>query len=104
MHKVFKRENDYQASEVRRMQAEFERGALSRRHFLQGMLATGLTLTSATAILRPQSPMAPPETSLALRDTAISEGSAMVVESRSPRQKGKPSSNRPSRVCPGSNP
>ena len=51
MHEFFKRENDYQASEVRRMQAEFERGTLNRRHFLQGMLATGLTLTSATAIL-----------------------------------------------------
>ena len=51
MHDFFKRENTYQASEVRRMQAEFERGALSRRHFLQGMLATGLTLTSATALL-----------------------------------------------------
>ena len=51
MHDFFKRENDYQASEVRRMQAEFENGALSRRGFLQGMLATGLALTSATAIL-----------------------------------------------------
>ena len=51
MHDFFKRENGYQASEVRRMQTQYERGTLSRRNFLQGMLATGLTLTSATAIL-----------------------------------------------------
>ena len=51
MHDFFKREHGYQVSEVRRMQAGYESGALSRRHFLQGMLATGLTLTSATAIL-----------------------------------------------------
>ena len=51
MHDYFKRENDYQASEVKRMKAAFESGALSRRNFLQGMLATGLALTSATAIL-----------------------------------------------------
>ena len=51
MYDFFRRDNDYQASEVRRMQAAYERGTLSRRNFLQGMLATGLTLTSATAIL-----------------------------------------------------
>ena len=42
-------------------------------------IATLAATPTATAIRRPHSPMAPPETSRALRATAISEGSATVV-------------------------
>jgi len=43
--------NNYQEYEVTRMKDAFETGRLSRRDFLQGLMATGLTFTTATAVL-----------------------------------------------------
>ena len=40
-----------QAQETARMKEAFETGGLSRRDFLQGLMATGLTFTAATAVL-----------------------------------------------------
>ena len=51
MGDFFKRENNYQLSEVNRMQKMFEEGRLGRRDFLQGMIATGLTITSAAMVV-----------------------------------------------------
>ena len=51
MSDFFNKEADYQASEVKRMKAEFESGNLNRRSFLQGLMAVGLTASTATAIL-----------------------------------------------------
>ena len=47
----FERKDTYQASEVKRMKAIYERGGFTRREFLQGLMAVGLTATTATAIL-----------------------------------------------------
>ena len=41
----------YRESEIRRMQATFESGGLSRREFMQGLMAAGLTVSGASAIL-----------------------------------------------------
>ena len=51
MTDLFKREPDHQVSEVKRMRDMFEAGTLSRRHFLQGLLAAGLTATTAAAVV-----------------------------------------------------
>ena len=51
MTDVFKREPDYQVSEVKRMREMFEAGTLGRRHFLQGLLAAGLSATTAAAVV-----------------------------------------------------
>ena len=37
--------------ETARMKEAFETGGLSRRDFMQGLMATGLTFTAATAVL-----------------------------------------------------
>jgi len=47
----FDTKDTYQASEVKRMRAVYEQGGLNRREFLQGLLAVGVTATTATAIL-----------------------------------------------------
>ena len=47
----FKDKEGYQASEVRRLKDQFEKGGLSRRDFMQGMVATGLTAATAMAVL-----------------------------------------------------
>ena len=47
----FDKKDTYQASEVKRMKAIYERGGFTRREFLQGLMAVGLTATTATAIL-----------------------------------------------------
>ena len=41
----------YRESEIRRMRASFEGGGLSRRDFMQGLMALGVTASGATAIL-----------------------------------------------------
>ena len=46
-----KKENDYSQSEVCRMKDAFETGRLSRRSFMQGLMATGLTFATATAVI-----------------------------------------------------
>ena len=51
MTDLFKREPDYQVSEVKRIREMFETGRLSRRHFMQGLLAAGLSATSAAAVI-----------------------------------------------------
>ena len=51
MTDFFKQDPNYQVSEVKRIKEKFESGALSRREFMQGLLAAGLTATTATAIL-----------------------------------------------------
>ena len=51
MSDFFKKESTYQMSEVQRLKAEFEKGRLGRRSFLQGMMAVGLTAATAGAIL-----------------------------------------------------
>lgn len=51
MSDFFKKENNYQVSEVTRLKNQYESGKLNRRSFLQGMMAVGLTATTATAIL-----------------------------------------------------
>ena len=51
MTDFFKREPDYQVSEVKRMREMFESGRLSRRHFLQGMVAAGLSASTAAAVI-----------------------------------------------------
>ena len=45
------RERNYKDSEVSRMKEAFETGRLSRRSFMQGLIATGLTVSAATAVL-----------------------------------------------------
>jgi peptide/nickel transport system substrate-binding protein len=45
------RNSSYRESEIRRMQAAFENGGISRRDFMQGLMAAGLTVSGATAIL-----------------------------------------------------
>ena len=47
----FEKQDTYQASEVNRMKAIYESGGFTRREFLQGLMAVGLTATTATAIL-----------------------------------------------------
>ena len=42
---------DYKASEMKRMQAGFETGNLSRRDFMQGLLAMGLSVSSAGVLI-----------------------------------------------------
>ena len=51
MSDYFKQESRYQVSEVKRIREMFETGRLSRREFMQGLLATGLTASTATAII-----------------------------------------------------
>lgn len=51
MTDFFKREPDYQVSEIKRMREMFEAGRLSRRHFLHGMLAAGLSAGTAAAVI-----------------------------------------------------
>ena len=45
------RNTSYRQSEIRRMQAAFESGGLSRRDFMQGLMAVGMTVSGATAVL-----------------------------------------------------
>ena len=45
------RDPDYRGSEVRRMREMFETGGLSRREFMQGLIAVGLGVTTAGAVL-----------------------------------------------------
>ena len=45
------RNTSYRQSEIRRMQAAFESGGLSRRDFIQGLMAVGMTVSGATAVL-----------------------------------------------------
>ena len=47
----FDKQDTYQASEVKRMKAIYESGGFTRREFLQGLMAVGLTATTAAAIL-----------------------------------------------------
>ena len=47
----FEKQDTYQATEVKRMKAAYERCQLTRREFMQGLIAVGLTATTATAIL-----------------------------------------------------
>ncbi len=47
----FEKGDTYRASEVKRMKGMYERCELTRREFLHGLMATGLTVTTATAIL-----------------------------------------------------
>ena len=47
----FEKNDNYQASEVKRMKAMYEHGGLDRRTFLQGLMALGLTATVATAVV-----------------------------------------------------
>ena len=47
----FEKSDTYRASEVKRMKGMYERCELTRREFLQGLVATGLTATTAAAIL-----------------------------------------------------
>ena len=51
MADFFKGESNYQVSEVKRLQEQFQNGRLNRREFLQGMLALGLTSATATMLL-----------------------------------------------------
>ena len=51
MTSYFKQNPNYQVSEVKRVQEMFETGRLSRRQFMQGLLAAGLTTTTAVAVL-----------------------------------------------------
>ena len=56
MSDYFKREPNYQVSEVERIKEMFETGALSRREFMQGLktritLAVGITAATATTII-----------------------------------------------------
>ena len=44
-------EKDYKQQEIERMKDSFVNGGLTRRDFMQGMLATGLTVTSAGILL-----------------------------------------------------
>ena len=46
-----KKNSNLQDQEVVRMKESFETGGLSRRDFMQGLLATGLTVSAATAVL-----------------------------------------------------
>ena len=43
--------SSYRESEIRRMQATFEGGGLSRREFMQGLMVAGLSVSGASAIL-----------------------------------------------------
>ena len=47
----FEKQDTYQASEVKRMKAAYEHCQLNRREFMQGLMAVGLTATTAAAIL-----------------------------------------------------
>ena len=47
----FEKQDTYQASEVKRMKAVYESGGYTRREFLQGMMAVGVSAVTATAIL-----------------------------------------------------
>ena len=51
MKNIFKRESSYKLSEVNRIKALFESGKLGRRDFIQGLLATGLSVATATAVI-----------------------------------------------------
>ena len=51
MKDYFSQDPSYQVSEVKRVKAMFEAGKLNRREFLQGLLATGLTATTAATII-----------------------------------------------------
>jgi len=47
----FEKQDTYQASEVKRMKAIYETGGFTRREFLQGLMAVGLSAATATAIV-----------------------------------------------------
>ena len=49
--KNYDNEEGYRASEVRRMTSQFENGGLNRRDFLQGLMAVGLTASTAMAVV-----------------------------------------------------
>ena len=51
MNNYFKQDPSYQVSEVKRIKEMFETGRLGRREFMQGLLAAGLTATTATAVI-----------------------------------------------------
>ena len=51
MTHYFKQDPNYQVSEVKRIKEMFETGRLGRREFLQGLLVTGLTVSTATAVI-----------------------------------------------------
>ena len=51
MTNYFKQDPNYQVSEVKRIKEMFETGALSRREFMQGLLAVGITAATATTII-----------------------------------------------------
>ena len=51
MTNYFKQDPNYQVSEIKRIKEMFETGGLNRREFLQGLLAAGLTATTATAVI-----------------------------------------------------
>ena len=51
MTHYFKQDRTYQISEVKRIKEMFESGRLGRREFLQGLLATGLTVSTAAAVI-----------------------------------------------------
>ena len=51
MTSYFKQEPSYEISEVKRIKQLFETGKLGRREFLQGLLATGLSVATATAVI-----------------------------------------------------
>ena len=51
MTDYFNQDSDYQVSEVKRIKELFETCRLSRREFMQGLLAAGLTATTATAVI-----------------------------------------------------
>ena len=49
----YEKQDTYQASEVKRMKAIYETGGFTRREFLQGLMAVGLSAATATAIIAP---------------------------------------------------
>ena len=51
MTDYLKQDSNYQVSEVKRIQEMFETGRLGRRQFLQGLIAAGLTATTAAAVI-----------------------------------------------------
>ena len=51
MSNYLKQDPNYQVSEVKRIKDMFETGRLGRREFLQGLIATGLTVSTAAAVI-----------------------------------------------------
>ena len=67
----FEKKDTYQASEVKRMKALYEGGGLTRRQFVQGMMAVGVTATTATAILTGSLMSRPPHQKRAVRSKLV---------------------------------